>query len=117
MEILVVITLIALLSGAVGMSVMNHLNETKIKVAGLDAAAVRQAARVFELNEGRCPTMDQLLDSEALDEEARTTDPWETPFRLECSGGPRATSAGPDREFGTGDDITSAQGGRRDERE
>lgn len=116
MEILVVITLIALLSSAVGMSVMNHLKTTKIKVAGLDAAEVRRAARVFELNEGRCPTMEQLLNSGALDEEARTLDPWETPFRLECSDGPRASSAGPDREFGTSDDITSAQGARaRDE--
>lgn len=116
MEILVVITLIALLSGAVGMSVLNHLNTSKIRVAGVDAATVRQAARVFELNEGYCPNMAQLLGSDALDDEARTLDPWDTPLRLECSDGPRASSAGPDREFGTDDDITSAQSARaRDE--
>ena len=113
MEILVVITLIALLSGAVGMSVMNHLKATRIRLAGLDAGEVRQAARVFELNEGYCPSMEQLLRSDAFDDETRTLDPWDTPFRLECSDGPRAFSAGPDREFGTPDDITSAQASRQ----
>lgn len=112
MEILVVITLIALLSTAVGLSVMNHLKEAKIRMAGTDAATVRQAARAFEVNEGHCPSMEQLLDSGALDAEARTLDPWDTPFRLECGDGPRVFSAGPDRAFGTEDDVSSAHGSR-----
>ncbi|MEZ4324979.1 MAG: prepilin-type N-terminal cleavage/methylation domain-containing protein [Polyangiales bacterium] len=110
MEILVVITLIALISGAVGVSVMNHLMEAKVKLARVDAATVRQAARVFQLNEGHCPTMEQLQQSGGLDEETRTEDPWETPFHLDCDNGPRVLSAGPDREFGTDDDIGSAHG-------
>jgi prepilin-type N-terminal cleavage/methylation domain-containing protein len=44
MEILVVITLIALLSTAVGVSVMDHLKSSKVRMAGIDAATVRQAA-------------------------------------------------------------------------
>lgn len=52
MEILVVITLIALLSTAVGVSVMDHLKSSRVRMAGIDAATVRQAARAFELNEG-----------------------------------------------------------------
>ena len=107
MEVLVVITLIALLSTAVGVPVMEHLKSSRVRLAGIDAATVRQAARAFELDEGRCPSMEQLLSSAALDEEARTVDPWDTPFRLECSDGPRVSSAGPDREFGTEDDIGS----------
>jgi len=103
----VVITLIALLSTAVGVSVMDHLRRSMVQVAGIDAATVRQAARAFELNEGRCPTMEELLRSAALDDEARTVDPWDTPFRLECGDGPRVASAGPDREFGTEDDVGS----------
>ena len=79
----------------------------RVRLAGIDAATVRQAARAFELHEGRCPSMDELLSSAALDDEARTVDPWDTPFRLECSDGPRVSSAGPDREFGTEDDIGS----------
>jgi type II secretory pathway pseudopilin PulG len=94
MEILVVITLIALLSTAVGVPVMEHLKSSRVRLAGIDAATVRQAARAFELHEGRCPSMDELLSSAALDDEARTVDPWDTPFRLECSDGPRVSSAG-----------------------
>jgi hypothetical protein len=78
-----------------------------LRMASVDVATVRQTARAFELNEGRCPSMEEVLSSAALDDEARTVDPWDTPFRLECSDGPRVSSAGPDREFGTEDDIGS----------
>ena len=98
-------------SAALG--VLNHLKQTRIQLARIDAGSLRQAARAYELHEGYCPSLEELLASDALDDEARTLDPWDTEFRLECEGGPRVFSAGPDRTHHTDDDIGSAHVPRR----
>ena len=51
--------------------------------------------------------MRALKDAKILDETRRTTDPWNTELRIDCVGaGATATSAGPDKQFDTEDDIS-----------
>jgi hypothetical protein len=53
-----------------------------------------------------CPTVDELVQSHELSGNTRSKDPWDTDFQIDCTGvEPSVTSAGPDQDFGTEDDI------------
>jgi hypothetical protein len=54
-----------------------------------------------------CPTPESLRVRGRLPHDFPTSDPWGTPYALECHGyEQKVTSAGPDRIMGTADDIT-----------
>lgn len=53
-----------------------------------------------------CPSLDAVMSD--LGEEAHCAsaeDPWGTPIRVDCQDGVSASSAGPDRQWGTRDDV------------
>ena len=64
---------------------------------------------------GKYPDSLEVLTEETDDEDALlqggTVDPWSTPLQFDKRGKkrPKITSAGPDREMGTDDDITNIE--------
>jgi len=72
------------------------------------ARVIRTAIQQWQAmnNSSGCPTIEQLVADKQLDTEWPTRDPWAQPYRLQCTAGEvTVSSAGPDRRFGTNDDI------------
>lgn len=110
-EVLVVVSILALVSGAVGLAVFHYKASAERKLAETDARSIRQAVRTAtatgELQD--CPSYDELRQRELVEGGSRGQDPWQRPYELRCpQDSPRnvvVTSAGPDRKLGTEDDI------------
>jgi hypothetical protein len=83
--------------------------------ADLGGLAVYSAAynhrNLPETTSTACPTLDELIAAKRLSRE-KSLDPWGTPYDLRCEGDfIDVRSAGPDRVFGTPDDVfTDASG-------
>ncbi len=60
-EILVVITIIALIMGLVGPRVLNYLTESKVKAARIQIESLGSALDLFFLDTGRFPTSSEGL--------------------------------------------------------
>jgi hypothetical protein len=111
------IAVIVLLSGISGCT---HLQKSRDQArAARDCAAIRNlkaAVEMHYLDLGLYPaSLKDLLENQAdpawrgpyISDAAMLTDAWGTPFRYEIVGGiPEITSAGPDRTFGTPDDLS-----------
>lgn len=106
-EILVVITIMALVAGAVGTSVFSALRGSKAKQARTDASSLSAAALRFRLEHARCPSStEELVEAGYLQRHGRITDPWDGAFTYECEADDViAVSAGPDGVLGTEDDV------------
>jgi general secretion pathway protein G len=106
-EILVVITIMALVAGAVGASVFGALRDAKTQQARADASSLSAAALRFRIDQGRCPTTTgELVEAGYLQRHGRSTDPWDGDFVYECEADEViAVSAGPDGVFGNEDDV------------
>jgi general secretion pathway protein G len=107
-EVLVVITLIALVSGGVALAVFKHAEKARIRTAETEATIIRQAVRTWRELEGNpgCPTVQQLLAAELLEATARGVDPCGRTYGVRCTDeGVTVSSSGPDRRDGTEDDI------------
>lgn len=73
-----------------------------------DAQEVRSAVLLYVGQEAgaSCPTMDELEEAGVLDRGRRTEDGWGEDFAVSCAGDDVVVvSSGPDRTFGTEDDI------------
>ena len=74
------------------------------RVREIDSALVR-----YRLERNRCPVSRHDLVVSGVPPFA-LTDPWGTSIATWCSeDGPKVTSAGPDKDFNTSDDITNAR--------
>lgn len=107
MEILIVVAVIALISGGVAVAVVSQLDKARQKTALSEASVIRSAANTALALEGatECPTVAELVELEILDRTARTKDPWGQPYVISCEDGVRVSSAGGDGKLGTEDDI------------
>lgn len=107
-EVLIVLAIMALISGSAVFLVFPALAEAKIDTAVLSAQTVRKAAELHINIDGAdgCPTVDDLVNSRKL-EKGKTNDPWGTPYKIQCLDGSeiRVSSAGKDKKEGTGDDV------------
>ena len=107
-EIMIVVVIMALVATGVGIAVIPQLNKAKISQTESAVATVRSAVQLYMAtnNATECPTMQQLLDDKSIDKATKTKDSWESDFRIECEGTEvTVTSAGPDKEFETEDDL------------
>ena len=107
-EIMIVVIIMALLATAVGVAVLPRLQSAREKSTATDAEALRSAVTMYMAeNAGAdCPTVEDLVDGAYIDRGKRTADAWDNEFLVECDGDDIAvTSAGPDGEMGTEDDI------------
>jgi general secretion pathway protein G len=107
-EVLIVVAIMAVISGGVTLVAFPLYKESRIKIAVQGCSTVRQAAELYQNLEGAadvCPTMQDLINSKKLDAK-RTDDPWNTVYKIDCSEGEiHVFSAGNDRKFGTQDDL------------
>ena len=106
-EIMIVITIFAMIAGGVAVALLPRLEEARIKSTKTDAQALRSAIMLYVADNPRgCPTVEDLVNERYLDGSRRTTDAWDTEFQISCEDGDIAVlSAGPDLEFNTEDDI------------
>ena len=106
-EIMIVITIFAMIAGGVAVALLPRLEEARIKSTKTDAQALRSAVMLYVADNPRgCPTVEDLVSERYLDGSRRTADAWDTPFQIACEDGEIIViSAGPDLEFNTEDDI------------
>jgi type II secretory pathway pseudopilin PulG len=107
-EILIVVAIMAMISGLVAVAAIKYWQEARIRAAGTGARSLRHSVEGYWAMHGDegCPTFDELVKAGAVDEAAEKKDPWGGSWRIQCDG-PRVTvsSDGPDRRSGTADDI------------
>jgi general secretion pathway protein G len=106
-ELMIVVIIMALIATAVGVAVLPNINKARIKSTKTDAQQVRAAVTLWlSDNPGKCPSIQDLIEGGVLDKSRRTADAWDRPFKIECEGEDlNVTSAGPDGEMGSEDDI------------
>ncbi len=106
-EIMIVITIFAMIAGGVAVALLPRLEEARIKSTKTDAQALRSAVMLYVADNPRgCPTVEDLVNERYLDSSRRTADAWDTEFQISCEDGDIVViSAGPDLEFNTEDDI------------
>ena len=78
--------------------------------AGVDTRMLQVVGEKWEFDHAECPNPQQLRDARELSEYGKLSDPWGTPYAIECGRdrSVEARSAGPDRKLFTDDDIVSA---------
>lgn len=107
-EIMIVVVIMAMVAAAAGVSVMNAKADADKKTAGTEVHNLGQVGEAYLLQDPKaeCPTMATLRESRLLRRGSTGEDPWGTDYQLSCEDGEiNVRSAGPDREFGTDDDI------------
>ena len=123
-ELLLVIVIIGILAGTLVVSLSGRSQEARISRAKGDLSGhLSLALDLFEQDVGRYPTTDEGLEALVTDpglpgwkgsylKGGLKPDPWDTPYHYELlttEGGKQTytvSSAGPDRQLGTEDDIT-----------
>jgi general secretion pathway protein G len=106
-EIMIVITIFAMMAGGVAVALLPQLEKARLKTTKTDAQGLRSAVMLYVADNPRgCPTVEDLVTERYLDGTRRTADAWDTPFQITCEDGDIAVvSAGPDLQFNTEDDI------------
>ena len=83
-----------------------HLSRPGFREALVRVREGRQALTTYQIERNRCPTTSNDLIAGGYIDEQRFIDPWRTPIAFSCSAEEtKVASAGPDRVFGTADDI------------
>ncbi len=103
----VVVTLVSLATAVVSWC-RPQLQRARMTQSRSDALELRSAVvRYLGLvRNARCATTEDLVRTGVVDPSIRTTDAWDLPFRVECNGEDIVvSSAGPDRVFGSDDDL------------
>ncbi len=107
-EVLIVVAIMAVISGGVTLVAFPLYKESRIKIAVQGCQTVKQAAELFQSMDATgdgCPTIQELVTSRKLDGQ-HTDDPWGMQFRIDCSEGEiHVWSNGNDRKPGTPDDL------------
>ena len=111
-EIIVVITILALIMGAVAVAVIPQLEQSRIDRAKLDIGNIQSALKIYYAKKGSYPDtgagLKALVDGQML--EKIPMDPWEQPYNYLLEGNkPIISSSGPDRQSGGSDDISNRE--------
>jgi len=112
LEILVVISIIALLSTVIGIGVWRHLARARIETTRQSALRIRQAVMTYKIDHtDDCPSVEVLKQSDSIDAASKLNDAWDMPFVVKCDerGNVHVASNGPDRVAGTPDDILAPE--------
>jgi len=112
LEILVVLSIIALLASVIGIAVYSHLLKARVDTTRQSALRVRQTVIMYRMDRGEeCPSVDELRTAELIDSTSKVTDAWDQPFVVKCGdrGEVHVASSGPDKKHGTEDDILAPE--------
>lgn len=121
MEILVAVAIIGILATVATSAVMENLSSARIMAAQDSVRTLYNGVVSYQMKKGRLPSsLEDLVKGSDEDPpvieggEGVLLDPWETEYKYERKG-KRVTilSAGPDAEWGTEDDISSAEVGKK----
>lgn len=108
-EILVVLAIIALVSGVIAVAVIGHLEKARIQTSRESARVLRNAVGTYRMARAgdECPTVETLVAAQEIDTASKTLDAWDRPFAIQCDehGAVTVVSGGPDKKVGTPDDI------------
>ena len=112
LEIMVVLAIIALIAGGVGAAVFKQYKKAQIQTAKMRVKAARDATAQFMMdNSNNCPKGIDRLVAEVPRQEQRQGSLGQGPAlplpRPQDTDSADITSAGPDRQEGSGDDIKS----------
>ena len=107
-EVLIVVSIMAVISGGAVVLAFPLYKEARIKTAVVSAKEIKKAAQLYQemdsTTEG-CPTIQDLVTAKRLDANT-ANDPWGKPFRIVCGEGDiRVLSSGNDKKDGSADDI------------
>ena len=125
LEILIVLTIMALVAALAGPRLIGYLGRAKSETANLQIQQVQNALQLFYIDLGRYPSdaegLRLLIESPSgeadwrgpyLDADSAIIDPWDRPYLYESSNEttvPQVSSYGRDgREGGTGEDADIA---------
>ncbi len=111
-EIIVVITILALITAAIGVAVIPRLNEAKVNTAKIEIQNIMGGLKIYYAKKGKYPDtaagLKALLDDQIIE---KITDPWQNEYRyLNEAGKPVIYSYGGDGQEGGSDfnaDISS----------
>ena len=113
-ELLVVITILGILAAVAVQNVMQHIETARITATRTSIAEIEKACQIYSMqHNGKFPNAIEDLTAstetqEGLLKEGNITDAWGTAFQFTKTGKKiKITSAGPDGEFGTADDLTN----------
>src|SRR5882757_4914165 len=110
--IALVLDLIALVTSVTYREARQYQGHAIRAQAQNDVRAIHPAAekwRAEHLNE--CPTMEILQRDEEISRSSKITDPWDSPYRIDCTANETfVRSYGRDRKRGTADDIVVPYG-------
>jgi type II secretory pathway pseudopilin PulG len=105
---LIVVTILAMVTGAVAVVAIRYFDRAKVRMAETNARTVRAAVKGYwvESESAECPTIQDLVRDETLDRDNASEDPWGMAWRIECTGRDVTIhSNGADRLPGTADDV------------
>lgn len=109
LEILVVLSIIALISGVVAISLMKYLEKARVDTTTQSARVIRDAVKAQRIHDSSvaCATIDDLVRAGVFDAANKRTDAWDQSFAIKCLDNEViVSSAGPDKKSGTDDDIS-----------
>jgi len=114
-ELLVVITILGILAAVAVKNVIGHVQTARITATRTSINAIDDGIQIFSMkHNGKLPdTLEELTQEgrdgeEGILKEGNLVDAWANPFNYSKQGKKYTiTSAGPDGEFGTADDITN----------
>jgi general secretion pathway protein G len=106
-EVLIVVAIMAMISGGVAFALLPRMAETRNKTAKQAALEIRKMVQLWQTENGSdCPSLSQLKKDGYLDKAGTAEDPWGKPFEIRCPDGEVfVRSAGSDKKEGTPDDI------------
>jgi prepilin-type N-terminal cleavage/methylation domain-containing protein len=108
LEVLVVIAIIAMLSGAVAVAVIKHKEQADISMTRTNAQTIRLGVKSWWVthDSATCPTVKTLVVDGELDKGKVAKDAWQQAWRLKCEDNDiTVLSNGPDKLPDTEDDI------------
>ena len=113
-EMLVVITILGILAAVAVVNIIGALEKASITATRTSIAEIEKAINIFAMgHNGKLPdNLEELTqgtgDEPGILKENSLNDSWGTPFGYSKQGKKfTITSAGPDGEMGTGDDLTN----------
>ena len=107
-EVLIVISIMAMIASAVVVAVIPKFKNAQIEAATQSARELRNAATRYRARgTDTCPTPSLLVTEKEIDTASNIEDPWKSAFKIECGEDEIfVTSLGPDKKEGTADDIS-----------
>jgi general secretion pathway protein G len=112
LEVMIVLAIIGLIAGSIGVGVFKQYQKSQVKTAKISVKEISEAVTQYMIeNNNECPRgMEDLVAKKNMSRIIK--DPWGKDFILKCPGqndtdGADVSSAGPDKQEGTGDDVES----------